>query len=235
MRNYFRQALVVESDEVDRCMTRRALLEYGVGEVNVAPDICLAKHRLVEGVDMLVTGLIVAGEACVPLVERLRSMRSPPRVLVTGHHAPPALLFRLAKLAEVDAYLEKPLTRQVLWRRLDTFQGTRLGSASILSGSQNSDPNGVDAADHAVIEHALEELRSRRRLTNAELEVLRCGVSGMTRLDIATERRVSVNTLKTQVRSLLRKCQATTLESLSARLRAEFAPHKPVPDFSESA
>lgn len=68
----------------------------------------------------------------------------------------------------------------------------------------------------ARVDHAITTLSTHLRLTRSERFLLRAAVSGSSRPDIARQRGVSENTVKTQVRSLLRKTRCNNLEQLRA-------------------
>ena len=70
----------------------------------------------------------------------------------------------------------------------------------------------------------LSKLRTRARLTHAEVEVLGCALLRMTYREIATARRVSLNTVKSQMKALLAKLgidRAADLAEALARLSEE--------------
>jgi DNA-binding CsgD family transcriptional regulator len=68
-------------------------------------------------------------------------------------------------------------------------------------------------------EPALNQFRQRYCLSSAQCEILRCGLQGLRPSEIARERGVSINTIKTQIRQLLAKTGAMNLPMLIARVR----------------
>lgn len=62
---------------------------------------------------------------------------------------------------------------------------------------------------------AIDEVARRKKLSPREVEVLIAAVAGVSRKVLADELGTSENTLKTQIRSVLRKCSAGTLEELA--------------------
>lgn len=61
------------------------------------------------------------------------------------------------------------------------------------------------------------EWQLRYRLTDAEAAILRLCIEGCSQLQIAHARRVTVNTVKTQTRSLLEKTGDDTLRAAALR------------------
>lgn len=62
---------------------------------------------------------------------------------------------------------------------------------------------------------AVDEMSQRNRLNPRDVELLIAALAGITRKTLADELGVSENTLKSQVRQVLRKCGASTLEELA--------------------
>lgn len=73
----------------------------------------------------------------------------------------------------------------------------------------------MERVEDQRITWAIDELCRRHRLTPREVDLLVAAVAGVPRKVLADELGVSENTLKTQVRGLLRKCDASTLEELA--------------------
>lgn len=62
---------------------------------------------------------------------------------------------------------------------------------------------------------AVDEMSSRNRLNPRDVDLLVAALAGVTRKTLADELGISENTLKSQVRQVLRKCGASTLEELA--------------------
>jgi DNA-binding NarL/FixJ family response regulator len=212
----FHNVLIVDDDEIARATLGRAMREYGAREVATAPTLSAGRDRLERTTDLLITAAVIAGEACFPLLDRVRAHCADSHVVALDRRTPGRLLFRLGQRCEVSALLEKPIERRVLFRCLDSLDSVRHRAAT-----RSSIDTAAAALEPEALESFLETLRAPFRLTRAEVEVLRCGVAQMGRADIALQRGVSTNTLKTQVRSLLAKTGAPSLESLASRVRRD--------------
>lgn len=64
----------------------------------------------------------------------------------------------------------------------------------------------------------VDELARSEQLSPREVEIVSAGVAGIPRELMAQELGISVNTLKSQIRRLLLKCRATTLDELARSL-----------------
>jgi DNA-binding NarL/FixJ family response regulator len=65
------------------------------------------------------------------------------------------------------------------------------------------------------ISWAIDEMSRRNRLSAREVDLLVAAVAGVPRKTLSDELGISENTLKTQVRGVLRKCDVSTLEELA--------------------
>lgn len=73
----------------------------------------------------------------------------------------------------------------------------------------------LERVEDQRISWAIDETSRRLGLTPREVDLLVAAVAGVPRKVLADELGVTENTLKTQVRGLLRKCDASTLEELA--------------------
>jgi DNA-binding NarL/FixJ family response regulator len=117
-------------------------------------------------------------------------------------------VFRLRDYG-VDAYLEKPINAELLRRSL-----LALVEGRELTEARNSFVGVRALATGRLLDETLASCRTQFSLTSAEMDVLRCAVAGLNRSDIARERSISPNTVKTQVRALLNKSGQRTLRAL---------------------
>jgi DNA-binding NarL/FixJ family response regulator len=135
-------------------------------------------------------------------------------IVAVSQQAARSDVFRLRDYG-VHTYLEKPIDPAVLHRSLVT-----------LSSCGESAPRAADRIGvgmwvmDRLIEETLNDYTARYRLSNAEVEVLRCAVAGKNRADIARDRSVSTNTVKTQIRALLAKSGHATLHDLVIAFQA---------------
>jgi len=211
-----KRAVVVDGDEIWLKQVERALEGYGFPSVATARSFQHAEVLLTGEEDVLVTEVVVAHESCFALVARVLQARSHARVLAMSNRASRPQVFRLREHG-VHAYLEKPFAAPALHRCLESLARTDLGYDGGAPLSLAPEPPTNSRARPAV-DAMLHHYRQVCSLTNAEAEVLRALLCGERRVDIAGERCVSINTIKTQIRSILGKCQATTVRQLRREL-----------------
>jgi DNA-binding NarL/FixJ family response regulator len=203
------RALIVDSDPTWLHALRRWLAAYGLLSVVTANSMASANQALEGDEDVVITEVMVARESCFGFVARAIDRPSAPVVIAMSDRAPRAHVFRLKDFG-VSAYLEKPFDAGALYRCIEQTPA----ATAIRSSSDAPQLRLPEAGVSATIEAALARQRARHHLTNAEAEVLRCMMHGMRRAEVARERSISVNTVKTQVRSLLWKCGAENIREL---------------------
>lgn len=202
------RALVIDSDPIWLRLVERALSCYGFESVAAAASFSMALGRLTGRENVVVTEVLVAHETCFSFVRHVAEHSSTAFVIAMSDRAPRPHVFNL-RACGVNAYIEKPFTVAALHHCLSRLHQAELGVERLESRvSRRSLPEAHDPGQ------TLESFRARFGYTNAELEVLRCILRGMRRVDIARERCTSVNTVKTQVRSLLVKSGAGNLREI---------------------
>lgn len=215
------RALIVDSDPIWLEAIRRWLDAYGLRSIVTANSIASANSALAGNEDVVITEVTVARESCFGLVARAAERGTVPTIIAMSDRAPRAQVFRLKDFG-VHAYLEKPFDAATLYRCLEQLANRvrcALGRDPLADAARSSAP--ASGSISAGVEAVVAVHRDRYHLTNAETEVLRCILRGMRRVDVARERSISVNTVKTQVRSLLWKSGANTVRQLVGRATHE--------------
>ncbi len=213
MQNDLGNAVVVDSDEVWLGAVVRSLEAYGFLSIATARSFRDAENVLSGEETVVVTEVVVAHESCVSLVARVRRARSSSLVVAMSDRASRAQVFRLRDHG-VHAYLEKPFTAPALHQCLESLARAQLSCIGRAPMPAATEPLGRSHMQ-PLVDELVSRYREMRNLTNAETDVLRALLFGERRADIARERCVSVNTVKTQTRSILGKCQATTVRELT--------------------
>lgn len=204
--------MVIDSDPVWLSAVERGLRAYGFREVKVAATLASAWQLFSGDENVIVTEVVVAHEVCFSFVSRALQRRALP-VIAMSERAPRPQVFRLHEYG-VKAYLEKPFATPALHDCLEALGRSHLGRHD----ARESVSGGVA---EPVLEDVLHRFRAQYRLTNAEIDVLRALVKGLRRTDVARDRCISVNTVKTQVRSLLSKSGAASIRMLRRELAEE--------------
>jgi DNA-binding NarL/FixJ family response regulator len=95
----------------------------------------------------------------------------------------------------------------------------------------------LDASPAGRLSRAIDHLARAHGLSSAEAAIARMAAEGTERGQLAARRLVSENTIKAQVRRLLAKCDATSLDALARRVLSaalyEGEVRQPVPDARE--
>lgn len=209
------RALIVDTDEIWRCALVRSLQGFGMRCVDQAADLSAACLLAQRAVDVLITEIVLGGEACYPLLGAARQAHPRVRLIAISDRASRRQVFRLLEYG-VEAYFEKPISRSQLYEQL-----TGPSQSRYLPVQRRRDRSSDNA-----LERFVQSCREDYALTRTMCEVLRCALSGLRLHEIAAERGVSPNTIKTQVRQLLARTGACTLQELRARAAAapEVAP-----------
>ncbi len=196
--------LVVDDDDRVRVALARTL--GTIGEVVLASTCDDGKHLAVaERWTGLVVDVGLGLESGFDVVRAARAVDAiVPAVMVTGSDEPAHTAEALS--LGVD-FLRKPCTARAL-REWATRAVTRRASA-----------------DHAI-GRALAHAQTVARFTPAEVDVLRLAVEGRTRAEIETTRGVSKGTLDSQVKSILAKTHARTLDVLIQEILRDAARHR---------
>lgn len=181
-------------------------MAYGYGIVATAPTFRTARDRLRGDEDLVIVEPSIAHESLETFLRELHAHAAPPRVIATSGRASRPEVFRLRGQG-VCAYLDKPFAAAALHhclQRLD--QNAFCASRSSLRRLESTATTRLEAV--------IASYRDRFQLTLAETEVLDCVVRGMCRADIAAHRTTSINTVKTQLKSLLAKSGAASLREI---------------------
>lgn len=150
---------------------------------------------------LIVSEMTLGGDTCAPLWRALRSLKSrPPLLVVASATARPREVFRLQSLGAA-AFLEKPLDDDELTDAIQQLALIREQAESFRA--------------HSRIGSYAAQVSRKYGLTRAEGEVLECVLQRMTYEEVASHRRVSRNTIKTQMRVILEKCGATSLREIA--------------------
>jgi DNA-binding NarL/FixJ family response regulator len=212
------KALVVDADPTWARVVERGLIAHGVRKVLTVPSFPVAKACIEGGEDIVVTEVVIAQASCLEFLEHIRAKTRVRYVVAMSAHAPRPQVFRLRDLG-AHAYLEKPFSDTTLRRcleRLDQPPHDGFGPSQVVSVPT---PTG----EKGPIDLAVEVVRRRFHLTDAETEILRCCVRGMNRAEVAQRRATSLNTVKTQIRSLLSKSGAESLRALVLETRRAYS------------
>jgi|GEM_PF-4315544 len=194
----YRYALILDDDLACAAFAEKALLGLGIGDVNRVTNMSGALASLQRLPDLLLTEVVVAQQSCIPALERIRQLGASPTIIAFSARATRSQVFRLQSLG-VSTFLEKPFSAHTL------RQAVQGGVPTLTRVSSRG----------ADLDERLEAYRALYRLTNAEIDVLRHSLLGMSREEIAVERGVSVNTLKTHVKSILSKTSCPSMKVLA--------------------
>ncbi len=200
-------ALVVDSDRVWRETVARAVRKFERCHVQIASNLAEGCALIHSATDLVVTEVLLDREACFPLLHTAREKSPGARLVAVSGSASRTQVFRLHDY-RVDAYLEKPFRTADLYRYLEPASPPGL--------RRRVQPRAISGNG---VEPALNQFRQRYCLSSAQCEILRCGLQGLRPSEIARERGVSINTIKTQIRQLLAKTGALNLPMLIARVR----------------
>ena len=153
--------------------------------------------------------------------------RSPDALILTSQPLPwtlvtlaraRMLLLPILAFVERDAWgeVERAFREQITVLPTSTAEDTVTSDVALFLGRALGDRHGDFLLAASIT--------SRAGLSERQRDILFLTLRGVARPHLATELGVSENTIKTHVRRLLSKCEASSLEALRFRLRAERAP-----------
>lgn len=200
------RALVVDSDLESVKHTVALVSRCGVERIDTAHNVATAKARMGDGVQLMLCEVLLDDEPCFPLLCAAKAREVPIAVVTMSARAPRSDIFQLRDYGAI-AYLDKPLDLRKLQDCLHQIVRGYSSANEYKNRCMRETPP-------TSIEETLFHYEGRYGLTTAEVEVLACAMSGLTRDQIARERSVSVNTTKSQIRALLEKTGAQTLRTL---------------------
>ncbi len=194
------RVLVTDDDGPTRDRVRRLLGDRIDASLFTSVTDTLAWLETVERVDGAVIDLGLPDGSGYEILRTAR-MRFPtiPMLVLTGKYDPRSI----NRVQLLDAqYIMKP-----------DFE------ANVRAFVERVFARALDAS--ADVNRRLHQLLSRYQLTPRERDVLTLAVDGVPRSHLPDALGVTENTVKTQIRSLLSKCQATSLAELVWRVRSE--------------
>jgi DNA-binding NarL/FixJ family response regulator len=204
---------VIDDDPVWLGAVERGLHAYGFESVATASTLEIAWRNFTGQETVIVTEVVVAHEACFSFVDRVLAQSQDARIVAMSNRAPRPQVFRLRDYG-VSAYLEKPFCRQALHDCLERSMRTARQDCLMAIHRNDRSRVNLDGSHSVAVEDVLHWYKEHHRLTNAEVEVLRALVQGARRTEIASDRCISINTVKTQVRAILSKSEAPTVRQL---------------------
>jgi DNA-binding NarL/FixJ family response regulator len=187
--------------------------ERGIAGVEIA--FSLASARAVANQldpDVVLLDYDLAGESGLDLIADLdgRGTR-PPIVMVSAGHEPRLIVEALERGAE--AWVPKDAGFDVLLSAV----------AEVLRGHLYLPPDALRAVVDRLVEQShgptVPEHSFVDELSTRELEVLRCLVSGMTRVEVAQRLFISTNTVRTHVQNVLKAADLHSTLALVAAAR----------------
>jgi DNA-binding NarL/FixJ family response regulator len=164
------------------------------------------------GADVVLLDYDLAGESGLDLIEELDELGERPRVvMVSAGHDPQLIVEALERGAE--AWVTKDAGFDVLL----------VAIGEVLNGHLYLPPDALRAVVDRLVEQAhgpaLPEHSFVDELSSRELEVLRCLVSGMTRVEVAQRLFISTNTVRTHVQNVLKAADLHSTLALVAAAR----------------
>jgi DNA-binding NarL/FixJ family response regulator len=186
--------LVVDDEDVWRRYGARALGPFGA----VHTVSCLAEARAVLAVHSdfigLVIDLVLADGSGFDLLEELRDRkRTILSLVLTNHHDRERI--NRARSLHAEFVCKPP--------EMESFEGfARRAIAYHWTGDLR-------------VAQVVDALALERELTPREAEIVAAAVAGMPRRLVASEIGVSENTVKVQIRQLLLKCKAASLDEIA--------------------
>lgn len=187
--------------------------ERGIGEVEIAFSIGTARamaNRIHP--DVVLLDYDLAGESGLDLIGQLEDQgQRPPVVMVSAGHDPRLIVEALERGAEA-------------WVPKDAGFDVLLGAVSeVLRGHLYLPPDALRSVVERLVEQAHGPTTPEHSfvddLSSRELEVLRCLVSGMTRVEVAQRLFISTNTVRTHVQNVLKAAELHSTLALVAAAR----------------
>jgi two-component system nitrate/nitrite response regulator NarL len=187
--------------------------ERGIGEVEIAFSIGTARAmaNLIHP-DVVLLDYDLAGESGLDLIAQLEEQgKRPPVVMVSAGHDPRLIVEALERGAEA-------------WVPKDAGFDVLLGAvAEVLRGHLYLPPEALRSVVERLVEQAHGPTTPEHSfvddLSSRELEVLRCLVSGMTRVEVAQRLFISTNTVRTHVQNVLKAAELHSTLALVAAAR----------------
>ncbi len=207
-------ALLVDDHRVfAEVLAMRLRGEPGIGMVEIAFSLGSAR-ALANKVrpDVVLLDYDLAGESGLDLINALDGDGGrPPVVMVSAGHDPRLLVEALERGAE--AWVPKDAGFDVLLHAID----------EVLRGHLYLPPNALRSVVDRLVEQAHGPVAPAHsfvdELSGRELEVLRCLVSGMTRVEVAQRLFISTNTVRTHVQNVLKAAELHSTLALVAAAR----------------
>lgn len=187
--------------------------ERGIGEVEIAFSIGTARamaNRIHP--DVVLLDYDLAGESGLDLIAQLEEQgKRPPVVMVSAGHDPRLIVEALERGAEA-------------WVPKDAGFDVLLGAvAEVLRGHLYLPPEALRSVVERLVEQAHGPTTPEHSfvddISSRELEVLRCLVSGMTRVEVAQRLFISTNTVRTHVQNVLKAAELHSTLALVAAAR----------------
>jgi len=187
--------------------------EPGIASVEIAFSLSSAKAMANRsGADVVLLDYDLAGESGLDLIEGLDELGVRPRVvMVSAGHDPRLIVEALERGAE--AWVTKDAGFDVLL----------VAIGEVLNGHLYLPPDALRSVVDRLVEQAhgptVPEHSFVDELSTRELEVLRCLVSGMTRVEVAQRLFISTNTVRTHVQNVLKAADLHSTLALVAAAR----------------
>lgn len=173
----------------------------GIDRICIVDTFRRAVERLTVTTTLIVTEVRIGRDSCFSLLDEAGALGHGPLIIATSTRAPLEEVFSLRDYG-VHCFMEQPLSQTKL-RTL--FNSGHCGD------------------EEPQVPRLLSRPPPGCELSPAEHAILRCLHQGMTYEQIAISRRVTRNTVKTQVRAVLAKLGAVDQKSLWRRMAAKSA------------
>lgn len=204
-----RLLLVEDSRIFADLLADRIRAEQGIAEVDVACSLSEARANLRRALpDLVLLDLHLGDELGTDLLEELRLLVPPPRVLMlSGTDSAQQVVDALR--AGADGWVAKTADFDVLMH----------AAGEVLNGNMFLAQPALGPVLRFLLDRDSAEPSFVDGLSPRQLEVLRCIVAGMSRAEAAERLHVSVNTVRTHVQVLLKRADVHTTLELAALAR----------------
>jgi DNA-binding NarL/FixJ family response regulator len=201
--------LVDDSPVFVEVLAHRLRADELVDQVEVASSLREARAALPRSQpDLVLLDLQVGDELGLELIPDLARLPAPPRVLMlSGSDGSDEIIQALE--AGVDGWVGKTESLEALLRAVD----------GVVGGEMYLPPRSLGPVLRRLLSRGRSDENFLDTLTARQLEVLRCLVAGMSRLECADRLHLSVNTVRTHVQTLMKRAGVHSSLSLAAAAR----------------
>ena len=190
-------------------LAERMRAEEGVCAVDVASSLNEARANLRRSrPDVILLDLNLGGEEGLDLFDDLARMPDPPRVLMLSGVDSAEQVAR-ALGAGAEGWVSKTAA----------FETLMYAAREVLGGNMYLAPPSLAPTLRYLLKRSQTEQSFVDQLSDRQLDVLRCVVSGMSRTECAERLHVSVNTVRTHAQQLLKRAGVHSTLALASMAR----------------